>query len=412
VTPVSTLSLTRSSPPRRTLAAGIALALACVTTPAHTQERLGATRSLSGSLMFETWGFGDGLVQTTLRGDTVRLTRATRLSLPIGAEMRFGERWLLGISAALVNGRVSLDTVDAALRVDEYALNGITDVKLTLTAQVIPDRVLVTLGLNAPPGGTSLDADELEALRVFAAPGLGFEVPSLGLGRAATAGVVVAHEMAGWAWALGASYEMRSGSTPLVVTSGLPALDFNPSDAIHLTVGTEGLVGAHAMTAGLSVDLFSDDEYSSSDRPITGARTRLGPIFTAEWQLRLNAFGLRELTVYATERYRSKYSRAGNSVPESSANYVDLGVNGVAPLSPDLGLVGGLSLRHQTGIRADSSVASAAARAAAVTLGVRYDLGGYWIQPFVRGQVARLDTRRATADAKEFVGGVTLTTRF
>ncbi|MDF2771274.1 MAG: hypothetical protein K0S86_768 [Geminicoccaceae bacterium] len=389
-----------------------ALALASVASAGSAQEQLAATRSASITPLFESWSFGDGLLQTTMRGDAVRVTRATRVSLPLGAEMRFGERWQLGISAALVNGSVSLDAADASLGADEYSLNGITDVKLTLTAQVVPDQVLVTVGFNAPPGGTELDPDELEALRVFAAPALGFEVPALGIGRAATAGVVFAREMAGWAWAFGASYELRGGSTPLVVTSGLPSLDFNPSDAVHLSVGSEGFVGAHGMTFGLSADIFSNDDYSSGDQPITGARTRLGPILTAEWQMRLAAAGFRELVVFATDRYRTKYSRAGNTVPESSANYLDVGANAVYPLTPRMGLAGGLLLRHQTGIDADSSVASAAANAGALTVGLRYERGPYLLQPFIRGQMARFDTGRATADGREIVGGVTLTTRF
>jgi hypothetical protein len=389
-----------------------ALALASVASTGSAQERLAATRSASITPLFESWSFGDGLLQTTLRGDTVRVTRATRVSLPLAAEMRFGERWQLGISAALVNGSVSLDAADASLGADEYSLNGITDVKLTLTAQVVPDQVLVTVGFNAPPGGTELDPDELEALRVFAAPALGFEVPALRIGRAATAGVVLAREMAGWAWAFGASYELRSGSTPLVVTSGLPSLDFSPSDAVHLSLGTEGFVGAHGMTFGLSADIFSNDNYSAGDQPVTGARTRLGPIFTAEWQMRVAAAGLRELVVYATDRYRTRYSRAGNTVPESSANYLDLGVNAIYPLTPRMGLAGGLLLRHQTGIDADSSVASAATNAGALTVGLRYDTGPYLLQPFVRAQIARFDTGRATADGREIVGGVTFATRF
>ena len=389
-----------------------ALALASAASVGSAQERLAATRSVFVTPLFESWSFGDGLLQSTMRGDAVRVTRASRVSLPIGAEMQFGERWQLGISTAFVNGRVSLDGGDTSLGIDEYTLNGITDVKLTLTAQVVPDQVLVTVGFNAPPGGTELDPDELEALRVFAAPALGFEVPALGIGRAATAGVVLAREMVGWAWAFGASYELRGGSTPLVVTSGLPSLDFNPSDAVHLSVGTEGFVGAHGMTFGLSADIFSNDDYSSGDQPITGARTRLGPILTAEWQMRLAATGLRELVVYATDRYRTKYSRGGNTVPESSANYLDLGVNAVYPLAPRLGLGGGLLLRHQTGIDADSSVASAAATAGVLTVGLRYERGPYLLQPFIRGQMARFDTGRATADGREIVGGVTLTTRF
>ena len=250
------------------------LALSLTAHVASAQERLATRRSVTVAPTYQSWSFGDGLLQTTLRGDTVRAGRATQLSFPVTAEIWFGERWQLDVDAAIVDSRVSLDRRDATLDVDEYALRGLTDVKVGFTAHVVPDHVLFTVGLNAAPGGTDLDSEEIEALRVFAAPAFGYGVPSMGLGRAATAGVVLAREMAGWAWALGGSYELRSGSTPLVISSGLPALDFNPSDAVHLTLGTEGLVGPHAMTVGVSADVFSDDDYASNGQPITSARRR------------------------------------------------------------------------------------------------------------------------------------------
>jgi hypothetical protein len=389
-----------------------AIAVAAGAGRVFAQERVGATRYVVATPTIESWSFGDGLLQTTLRGDTVRLGSATQLSLPVAAEMWFGDRWQLGVAAAFVDERVSLDAADAGLGVSEYRLNGLTDVKVAFTAHLIPDRFLVTLGLNAAPGGTELDPEEIEAVRVFAAPALSVGVPSLGLGNAATAGVVYARPLGSWGMALGGSYEHRTGSTPLVIASGFPALDFNPSDAVHLSLGTEGLVGPHAMTVGVSVDVFSDDEYSSGGQGITSARTRLGPILTGEWQLRVATQQLRELTVYVTERYRMQYSRAGTKMPESSANYLDVGANGVAPLSPRTGLVMGVVLRHQTGANADSAVASAAARVGGATLGLRYQLGNYTLEPLVRAQLGRLDTGLATADVRDFVGTVALTRRF
>ena len=397
---------------RVTLALVAAIALATDAGRAFAQERLGASRYVVAAPTIESWSFGDGLLQKTLRGDTVRLGSATQLSLPVAAEMWFGDRWQLGAAAAFVDERVSLDARDAGLGVSEYRLHDLTDVKVAFTAHVIPDRFLVTLGLNAAPGGTELDPEEIEAVRVFAAPSLNVGVPSLGLGNAATAGVVYARKLGSWGMALGGSYEHRTGSTPLVIASGFPALDFNPSDAVHLSLGTEGLVGPHAMTVGLSADVFSDDDYSSGGQQITSARTRLGPILTGEWQLRVATQRLRELTVYMTDRYRMQYSRAGAKVPESSANYLDLGANGVAPLSPRTGLVMGVVLRHQTGAKSDSGVASAAARVGGATVGLRYQRGNYTLEPLVRAQLGQLDTGLATADVRDFVGTIALTRRF
>ena len=159
------------------------------------QERFGSERRIVITPTFESWSFGDGLLQTTLRGDTVRLTRATQMSVPIAAQIWFGDRWQVDLSTAYVNGRVSLDSKDATLGKSEYTLNGLTDVKLGLTAHIVPDHVLVTVGLNATPGGGELESAEIEAVRVFAAPALSLEVPSMGLGRAATAGVVLAKQL-------------------------------------------------------------------------------------------------------------------------------------------------------------------------------------------------------------------------
>jgi hypothetical protein len=72
----------------------------------------------------------------------------------------------------------------------------------------------------------------------------------------------------------------------------------------------------------------------------------------------------------------------------------------------------GLALRHHSGLAADSSVASAAARVGGATLGLRFDRGNYVLQPLVRTQIGRLDTGRATADVREIVGAISLSRRF
>ena len=178
-----------------TLTLVAAIALVTNAGRAFAQERLGTTRYVVASPTIESWSFGDGLLQRTLRGDTVRLGSATQLSLPVAAEMWFGDRWQLGAAAAFVDERVSLDARDAGLGVSEYRLQDLTDVKVAFTAHVLPDRFLVTVGLNVAPSGTELEPEEIEAVRVFAAPSLSVGVPSLGLGNAATAGVVYARKL-------------------------------------------------------------------------------------------------------------------------------------------------------------------------------------------------------------------------
>ncbi len=61
------------------------------------------------------------------------------------------------------------------------------------------DAVLLTIGVGLPTGGKELDADEQAALRVLDAASLRFHAPVIGTGLAATSGIVLTRQFAGWA---------------------------------------------------------------------------------------------------------------------------------------------------------------------------------------------------------------------
>jgi hypothetical protein len=403
----------------RTHIAGAVLAatlLAGASQPVAAQQRLTGLRTAVVGPVFDSWTFGDGLYQPLVSGsDSVLVESASQWSIPMVVVFPINSRFTLDVSAAYASGTVSLASNDPNLDIDEYQVSGFSDTKIRLTGKLRGDNLLFTLGFNAPTGVTKLDDEELSALRVIASPGLGFAIPTLGTGSAATAGVVFAREISNWAWALGASYEMRGEYSPISVAAGLPTLDFNPSDAIHLSLGSDGLVGQHQMTFGASVDLFTEDKLNSDapGSPPAAPPTQLGPIYTLEWQLRLATQRFRELSVYAMDRYRTKYKQGDVTVDESSGNYLDAGVRSVLPVGSRMGILANLSLRHQTGLKSDNSLSTAAVATGGLTLGLSRDLGsGYMLQPFVRGQMGKIETGDRSESVTGFGAGVTVSRQF
>jgi hypothetical protein len=385
---------------------------------------LGAQGTLAGAPesgvgpVYETWRFGgDGILQPTVGGvSAVRVTRASQWSIPLAVTVPMGRRWQFDVTGAYARGTVELADIDSTVGADRYELQGVTDVRLRATGRLVGDNVLLTVGLNAPAGQTSLNQGELSALRVLAAPALSFQAPVLGTGASGTVGLVLAREIAGWAWAVGTSYEVRNKYTPIAVTAGLP-VDLSPGNAMHVSAGVDGLVGPHGMTLGLSADFFGRDRLSlvagaGADGP-PGATSQLGPILTADWQLHVAAARFRELTVYVVDRYRTPYERDGRRLPGSSGNYLDAGFRAVAAMTPSTGALVALNGRHHTGLSSDETFTTAATRAAALTLGIVHDVTrDYSLQPFVRAQAGRLTSGSSSAGVTGLSGGVTLRARF
>lgn len=404
--------------PSACAAAGLTLtALVGCLTPLRAQDALLPTRTATAGPVVERWSFGSGLRQPSGDGTgSVELRSASAFTVPLAASIALGEQWTFDVSTAYSNGTVRLRANDPALGRDSYSLSGLSDVRARLTARLAGDAVVATVGANLPTGATSLDAEEFAALRVLAAPALAMPMPALGSGLGATAGLVVARQFAGWAWALGASYELRRTYTPVALPAGTPGGDLDPGDALHLSLGGDGLVGQSGMTVALTADLFGDDQLSpvvtgggGGAVPPGHVATRLGPIFTADWQLRVASPRLRELTLYALDRYRTAYERGGRTVSQSSGNYLDAGVRVVFPWTPAMGVLSILNVRHQTGLASDSTLATAATAGAGLTLGLLRSLGaGYSVQPFVRAEYGKIKSVDTSVGASGLSAGITL----
>ena len=378
------------------------------------QGTLAESGTLSAGPLYETVRFGDGVAQPGLTAEGgVVVERASQWTVPFAATLPLGARWTFDLAGAYAAGEVTLRGTDPTSGARAYELRGMTDLRLRATGHLVGDNVLLTLGATFPTGNDALDREGLSALRVLGAPALGFQMPGVSVGRGATAGLVLARQVGGWAWALGGSYELRGSYNPVqAFTAGIANPDFDPGDAVHVSLGTEGLVGQHAMTLSVAADLFTGDELRDGRGAAVIAATQLGPVYTASWQLRVGTRHFRELTLHATDRYRTRYEQGGARVAGSDGNYLDAGLRAVRSLGGRTDLLAGLNVRHQTGLEVDESLATAGAVAGGVTLGLSRALGGLLVQPYVRAQLGRLDTGGQRVSTTGFGGGIGLGGRF
>ena len=397
------------------LAAGVA-AFGATPRGGGAQSRLLDTRLAEVGITFERWSFGgDGVLEQVVGDNSVRITSASQLSLPVVAVVPWGERWTFDAYMAHARGVVQLRSDDAD-QPKRVRLSGITDVKVRAVGRFVGDAVLLTVGANIPTGKTLLDQNELRALRVLAAPALAMRTPALGSGPGGTAGVVVARPVGPWSAAAGLSYEVRGSYSPLTaLAAGIGSTSWNPGDALHLSLGADRLLGAHDLSLNVTTDFFSRDrgriELGGDER--AEFAFRLGPVVTGQAQLRVGTSRFRELTLFLVDRYRARYrDGGGTAVAGSSGNELELGASGIAARGRGLGVLLGADARFNSGLSVDNTLATAAVRAGGLTLGVVRDLGGLSVRPALRAQLATVNTGDSREGATSVAVTVTAGRRF
>ena len=400
---------------RRRLAALAVLGLAAAARPALAQQQqLLEGRAETLGPLYERWSFGDGLPTHASDLNSPRVKSASQVTLPLTVAVPLGERWAFDLYGAYASGVVKLDRADTTVGSDEYKLNGLTDLKLRVVGDLVQDRLLLTLGVNAPTGTTKLDREQFRAVQVLGAPALRFASPTLGSGLGATAGLVAARQAGRWALALGTSYEVRGKYAPLealVVGADDPELD--PGDAVHLSFGADGLIGPHRSTLSLASDFYTRDKLSLD----IGAGNQhsdftLGPTYSATWQLQVATTRLRALAITLADRYRSKYKDAGGDrVSGSSGNEFAGGIAAVVPAGA-AGVSLGLDGRHFSGLSMDDTPATAAARVFGASAGLVFPGRLAALRPWVRAQVGTLESADRRTSGNGLAAGLTLQATF
>ena len=405
-----------------------ALLLLLAPAPAHAQERLVGSRSVAIGASFERLSFGDaGLSQAAFAGlDTTRVRQADQLTIPISASSPLGGSWRLDLTTLYGSGRVGYNRQGAGAGTGTATLSGLSDVRIRATGRLLRDNVVLTLGVNAPSGRTSLDAFQFSALRVLAAPAIGLGSAPVGAGLSGTVGIVFAQQIGAWAVAYGSSYEARGRYQPVAaLTAGTGSADFLPGGVLRASLGGDRLLGPHRLSVAAGLDVFADDRLRGPDFGDSAAqgdvsaetRVRLGPVVSGEVQLQLATTRLRELQTFAAYRWRAPFARNGRTVEQSSGSYVDAGVRAVVPWQTGRDLVLSSDLRWHSGLGVDQGLPTAGVTSGTVTAGVQFTRGLLAVQPYVRGQVGSLRQRSpiAATVTQSFFGaggGLVVVTRF
>ena len=342
------------------LAAGATLATAPAgaqaTGPADDPARRSGFDALTGvvSPVFQRWTFADPIVQ-----DSGRVASVSQIALPFNLRFPIGGRWTGDVS-----GAVSRSTVDVGS--SEWELAGLSDVRVRAIGRLKGENLLLTLGANLPTGKVGLDAQEFSALQIVGAPSLGMAVPIFGGGLGGTVGLVAAGQgVGGWAYAFGASFEQRSRFTAaeLTIAGARTPTDVRPGQALHLSLGADGLLAGGRLSLFAIGDVFSDDQIRLRTTPFTFEESsyQLGPALTTGARYEFPTTRLRSLNASVTNRYRTKYKDAtGTAVDGSSGNALEATVGAVTGAVGRPGVVLGLRGRFDTGIASDDRLVTAA----------------------------------------------------
>ncbi len=393
------------------------------------QERLVGSRSVGTAASFESITFGGGgLVQSGFAGlESTRVLSARQFTLPVTASSPLGNGWRLDVTTLFASGNVTFtDSVSGTTR--SASLAGMSDVRARATGRLLRDAVLLTVGVNAPTGRTSLTGSQFSALRTLSAPALGMGSSPVGAGLSGTVGIVVAQQLGDWALAYGTSYELRGQYQPVAaLTAGSESADFLPGGVFRASLGADRLIGAHRLSLAAAADVFADDrlrgvpvsdpDQSSGDGGNGESRVRLGPVLSADGQLLIATSRLRELRTYAAYRWRAPFARDGRTVERSSGQYVEAGIRAVVPWRRTRELILATDARWHSGLGVDQGLPTAGVTGASASAAVQFTRGLLSAQPFVRAQVGQLRQRAALvpAEGRSFNGlggGLVIVSRF
>ena len=342
------------------LLASFALAL-----PAQGALKLGTEIIVAPA--FETWSFTN---QVPL--DSLRIKAASQISLPFSVQLPLHARWKASITGAIASS--TLDAEGAGGKVTR-SFTGLSDIRVRANGRLHGDGLQVTLGLNLPTGAVSLSPEQNDVLRVVAAPALNAQVPIAGSGFGGTVGLILARQISAWAWALGAGVEKRGSYAPLdAQIAGLDSrTELVPGGAAHVSVGTDGLVGKHRLSAGLVADIFGTDQVRrvSNDKTLLTEKYQLGPTMSGSLQLLVDNPRIRNFTLRLNDRFRSGFKNGiGKQVDGSSGNYLELGASGLLGAAGRPSVLLGADLRQHSGLPIDKGLIGASLTAIGITAGL------------------------------------------
>lgn len=289
--------------------------------------------------------------------------------------------------------RVSVDVAGAAARTrvrvrrdateETFSLDGLSDLRVLVTATAFDDRFAFLAGGTVPTGRTGLDLDQLQALAAVASPAVQAPMPSYGGGASGSAGMTTVVPLGRWDLSAGSSYEQRGQFQPFTaVEAGVPVSGtLAPGGVLTFTGRLDGRVGYTAVTLDGSVRQFLADSFAVSRGQVTaGTAYRLGPMSSVALQVRPATRSARDLVFALSAQQRAPYEVIGiGEIPRSDARLVAFLVSATLWRGGATHVAGGVEARDYSGIRSDSSLVTAAFRDVALSVSyARQTIRGEW----------------------------------
>ena len=187
--------------------------------------------------------------------------KISQFSVPLFASIPVLPSLTIDVGTAYATAFLERQTVDAGGNpvTVKSEMSGLTDTQVRANYVFGQDFVVLTLGVNAPTGSATVDADELDAATRIGSDFLMFPISGFGSGFGLTGGVAVARPLGSWNVGFGASVRHSSEYEPFRDPAGT-AQKFQPGPEYRARLGIDHPFGTGQISLGLTFSQYGDDK--------------------------------------------------------------------------------------------------------------------------------------------------------
>jgi len=187
--------------------------------------------------------------------------KISQFSVPLFASIPVLPVLTIDVGTAYATAFLERQTVDAGGNpaTVKSEMSGLTDTQVRANYVFGQDFVVLTLGVNAPTGSATVDADELDAATRIGSDFLMFPISGFGSGFGLTGGVAVARPFGSWNVGFGGSVRHSSEYEPFRDPAGT-AQKFQPGPEYRARLGIDHPFGTGQISLGLTFSQYGDDK--------------------------------------------------------------------------------------------------------------------------------------------------------
>lgn len=240
-----------------------------------------------------SYAFGEGDAKTTVE----------QVAIPVVLMFPFHQRFSVDVTSAAAYSRV----VAGDSTISE--IYGPTDTQVRANIQILLNRLVLTLGVNAPSGQYRVDTEQTQAAGQIGNDFLFYPISSMGNGFAGTGGLAFAAQVANWNLGFGGS--VRKAAEFSAFDDAQPVSRFQPGDEYRFRVTAERAIWLGTASLGLTYSAFGEDRVEETTTYSTGDRL----IATAGWN-----FPVKRVNVFVSgwNLYRYKGEQFGGPAPREN----------------------------------------------------------------------------------------------